>query len=96
MFFFWRIRHLDPGSRTVETPLIGHIIDEKNAHSTAVVCRGDGSKTFLACGIPYLQLHALAIELDRPDLEVDADGGDERRSEGVFTEAQKTARLADA
>ena len=47
-------------------------------------------------GIPYLQLHALAVKLDRADLEVDSDSGNEGGSEGVFTEAQQTARFADA
>jgi hypothetical protein len=31
----------------------------------------------LACRVPYLQLYALAVKLNRADLEVDADGGDE-------------------
>lgn len=50
----------------------------------------------MTCRIPYLQLYALAVELNRADLEVDADGGDERGSERVFAEAQQTARLAYA
>jgi hypothetical protein len=50
----------------------------------------------LTGGIPYLQLHALAVELDGADLEVDADGGDERGRERVFAEAQQTARFAYA
>jgi hypothetical protein len=43
-----------------------------------------------------LQLHALAVELNGADLEVDADCGDEGGSEGVLAEAQQTAGLADA
>jgi hypothetical protein len=31
----------------------------------------------LTSGIPNLQLNALSIELNGPDLEVDADSGDE-------------------
>ena len=50
----------------------------------------------MSSGVPYLQLHTLAVKLDRADLEVDSDGGNERRSEGVFAEAQQTARLANA
>ena len=50
----------------------------------------------MSSGIPYLQLHALAVKLDRADLEVDSDGGNEGGSEGVFAEAQQTARFADA
>jgi hypothetical protein len=48
----------------------------------------------LARRVPYLQLHALSIQLDRPDLEVDADGGYERRREGVLAESEETARLS--
>jgi hypothetical protein len=45
----------------------------------------------LASGIPDLQLHALAIELNGTNLEVNADGGDEGRGKGVLAEAQETA-----
>ena len=42
-------------------------------------------------GTYNLELHGLALELDGANLEVDADGGDERGREGVFTESQQTA-----
>lgn len=77
--------------RTVETPLVCHIIDQQDAHGAAVVCRGNGAETFLAGGVPDLQLDTLTVELDGPYLEVDADGGDEGGGEGVFAESQKTA-----
>ena len=48
------------------------------------------------CSVPDLEFDALAIELDSANLEVDADGGDERGRERVFAEAQQTARLAYA
>ena len=67
------------------------VVDQQNAHSASVVGRGDGPETLLPGGIPYLQLHALAVELDGADFEVDADGGDERGRERVLTEAQQTA-----
>jgi len=41
--------------------------------------------------IPYLQLDTLSVELDRADLEVDADSRDEAGREAVFAEAQQTA-----
>ena len=82
--------------RTVEAPLIRHIVDKQNAHGAAVVGRRDGAEALLAGRVPYLQLDALAVKLDGADLEVDADGGDEGRGEGVLAEAQQTARLADA
>ena len=82
--------------RTVETLLICDVVYKQNAHGTSVVSSCDGAETLLSCGIPYLQLHALAVKLDRANLEVDSDGGNEGGSEGVFAEAQQTARFADA
>ena len=82
--------------RTVKASLIRHIVDQQNSHGTSVVCGGDGPEPFLSCGVPYLQLYPLAVQLNRPNLEVDADGGDEGRCEGVFAEAQQAAGLAYA
>jgi hypothetical protein len=82
--------------RTVEAPLVCHIIDKENAHGTPVVGRGNGPEALLAGRVPYLQLHALAVKLDGSDLEVDADGGDEGRGERVFAEPQQAARFAYA
>ena len=73
---------------TIEALLICHIINEQYTHRTAIVSRRDGSETFLARRIPNLQLDTLAVQLDRPDLEIDADGRDEGRGERVFAEAQ--------
>lgn len=76
------------GDHTVEAPLVSDVVDQQYAHSTSVVGCCDGPETLLARGIPYLQLHALAVELDGANLEVDADGGDEGRRERVLTEAK--------
>lgn len=89
-------RRREKGRRTVEGALIGDIVNQQDAHGTAIVGGGDGAEAFLACGIPDLQLHALAVELDGPDLEIDTDGGDEGRRERVLTEAQQAAGLAHA
>lgn len=85
-----------PVVRTIEGPLVGDIVDQQDAHGAPVVGGGDGAETLLARRVPDLQLDPLAIELDRPDLEVDADGGDEGRREGVLAEAQQAAGLAHA
>lgn len=77
--------------RTVERALICNIINKQNAHSTSVICRRDCPEALLARCVPYLQLHALAVELDSPDLEIDANGGDEGRCEGVLAEPKETA-----
>jgi hypothetical protein len=82
--------------RTVETLLICDVVYKQDTHGTSVVSSCDGAEALLSGGIPYLQLHALAIKLNRADLEVDSDGGNEGGSEGVFAETQQTARFADA
>jgi hypothetical protein len=46
---------------TLERSLIGDVVYEENAHGTAIVGCRNGSETFLAGGIPDLQLDALAI-----------------------------------
>lgn len=84
------------GDHTVETPLIRNIINQQYAHGAPVVRRRDGAEPFLPRGVPYLQLDALAVELDGADLEVDADGRDEGGREGVFAEAQEAAGFAHA
>lgn len=92
----WHILRVSPKGRTVEALLICHIIHQQNTHGASVVSGRDGAEALLAGGVPYLQLDALAVELDRADLEVDADGGDEGWGEGVLAEPQQTAGLAHA
>lgn len=84
------------GRHTVEGAFIRDVVDEQDAHGTPVVGGSDGAEALLPCRIPDLQLHPLAVQLDGPDLEVDADGRDERRRERVLAEAQQAARLAYA
>lgn len=62
---------------TIETLLICNIIHQQNPHRTSVICRRDGSETFLTSCVPYLQLHSLSIEINRSDLEVDTYRRDE-------------------
>lgn len=72
--------------RTVKALLICHIVDEQDTHRAAVVGGGDGSKTFLAGSVPYLQFHALAVQVDGADLKIYPDGCDETWCEAVFAE----------
>jgi hypothetical protein len=62
---------------TFERAFIGNIVDQQNPHGTSIVSRGDGSESFLAGSVPYLQLHPLSIKLNGSDLEVDANSGNE-------------------
>ena len=72
----WRLEAL-VGILTIERALIRDVVNQQYAHRAAVVCRRDCPESLLACRIPYLQLDPLPIQLDRPDLEVDANGCDE-------------------
>lgn len=76
--------------------MICDVVYQQDTHGTSVVGSCDSAEALLSSGVPYLQLHALAVKLNRADLEVDSDGGNEGGSEGVFAEAQQTARFADA
>lgn len=76
---------------TVEALLVCHVIDQQDPHCASVVCSGDCSEALLTRGVPYLQLHAFAIQVDGSDLEVYADGGDETGGKAVLAEAQQTA-----
>jgi hypothetical protein len=77
--------------RTVEGSLVGDVVNQQNAHSTSIVCGCDGTEALLASGVPDLQLHPLAVEFDGADLEVDTNGCDEGRREGVFAKAEQAA-----
>ena len=82
--------------RTVKRPLNGDIVDKQDAHGATVVGCRDGAEPFLAGRVPNLQLDSLSVQLDRPDLEVDANRGNKGGCEGVFAEAQQAAGLAYA
>ena len=87
---------LEPSSYVLVRLMLADVVDEKGADSAAVVGGRDGAVAFLAGRVPDLQLDAFSVEFNGSDLEVDADGSDEGRSEGVFAEAQQAARFANA
>lgn len=78
----------DPIPDIVEGSFIGHVIDQQDAHGTSIVSCGDGTETFLASGIPDLQLDAFAFQFNCADFEVDADCRDERRCERIVRETK--------
>lgn len=57
---------------------------------------GDGPETFLAGGIPNLQLDGLAVQLNGADFEVHADGGNIRLGVRVIRKSEQQARFAHA
>ena len=64
----------DPVLDVVEALLIGDVVHQHDAHGAAVVGRGDGPEPLLSRRVPNLQLDLLPVQLDCPDLEVDACG----------------------
>ena len=83
-------------SLTVERSLIRHIVDKEDAHRASIIRRGYSSESFLAGGVPYLQLYPLAIKLNGAYLEIYSYRGNKGGCEGVFTESKQTARFANA
>ena len=79
-----------------EALAVSDVVGDNDAVSALVVAAGDRLEALLSCGVPDLQLNRLAVHLDRADLEVDADGGDEGLGVGVLGEAQEQAALSDA
>ena len=56
----------------------------------------NGPKAFLTGCVPDLEFDGLAVQLDRSDLEVDADGRNVALGVGVIGETEQEARFADA
>ncbi len=67
-----------PVAQIGERLLVCDIVHEKNAHGAAVVSGGDAAKPLCAGGVPDLQFAALVIDFDSADLEIDANGTNER------------------
>eukprot|EP00632_Arachnochrysis_sp_CCMP2950_P005168 CAMPEP_0185700974 /NCGR_PEP_ID=MMETSP1164-20130828/8228_1 /TAXON_ID=1104430 /ORGANISM="Chrysoreinhardia sp, Strain CCMP2950" /LENGTH=465 /DNA_ID=CAMNT_0028367945 /DNA_START=337 /DNA_END=1731 /DNA_ORIENTATION=+ len=87
---------VEPLLDVVERLEVRHVEDDDDAVRAAVVRRRDRPEPLLTRGVPDLQLDRLALELDRPDLEVHPDGRDVRLGVRVIGEAQQKARLPDA
>lgn len=86
----------DPIAHIIEAPLVGHVVDNQDAHGTAIVGCRDGAKALLPSRVPYLKTTAGRVgwrKLEGTDFEVDADGGDEGGRKGVVTEAKQQTTL---
>ena len=90
------IDFIQPLLDIVKRVLIGDVVHDDDAVCAAVVRAGDGAETLLTGSVPNLELDHLAVELDRSDLEVDANGRDVRVRVRIVGETQEQARLADA
>ena len=72
------------------------IVDQQCANSSAVVSRGDGTVSFLTCGIPDLRFDCLGVDLDRTSRELDTDRRLGVKVEFVAGESTQQIGLADA
>ena len=59
---------LEPALHVRERLLVGDVVDHDDAMRAPVVGAADGAEPLLPRRVPYLQLDALAVELDRADL----------------------------
>lgn len=78
----------------VEGFFVSDVVHEDEAHGAPVVGCGDGPVPLLSGCVPNLQLHSFVVPEDRLDLEVNADGADEGRGEGVVSVAEEEGGLA--
>ncbi len=62
---------------------VGDVVDEDDPLRPAEVGGGDGAEALLPGGIPDLELHALIVDFNVFDFEVDADRCDEGGREGI-------------
>jgi len=63
---------------------------------TAVVRGRNGPEPFLSRSVPNLKFHDLSLQLDSPNLEINADGGDVALRISVVSKPKEQARLSDA
>mmetsp|Transcript_109832 Transcript_109832/g.289731 ORF Transcript_109832/g.289731 Transcript_109832/m.289731 type:complete len:255 (-) Transcript_109832:78-842(-) len=87
---------LHPMLHVLERLLIGDVVDDDDAMGAAVITAGDGAESLLAGGVPDLQLHRLAVEVQGADLEIHADGADVALGVRVIRKPQQQARLPHA
>lgn len=66
---------LQPSCHILVGLVLADVVNEKGAHSAAVVGRRNSTVPLLASGIPDLRLDRLGIDLNGPGRELDADRG---------------------
>lgn len=86
---------LHPSAHVVEGVAVHDVIHEQDTLCAAKVALRDGPEALLPRCVPDLQLDLLSIDVDRLDLEVNADRSNERWRERVVCISQQQARLSD-
>ena len=79
---------LQPVLDVVESGHFSTVIDQQDAHGALVVRLCNGAESFLASGVPHLELDRLVENFDGLDPEIYADGGHVGGWELVIREAQ--------
>lgn len=70
---------------------VGHVIHHDDPVRPSIVTCRQRSKSFLSCGIPYLEFNVLSIHFYCFDFEVDANGVEEVVIERVFLIEKRVA-----
>ena len=79
--------------------LLCHVVDQDDPVRTTVVGGGERTESFLACSVPHLQLHCLAIHFDRrrlgPTAKVGKTPAQESGERKKNTRALKSTPMVD-
>ena len=84
------------GKKGKNPTLFGDVVHQQRANRAPVVGRRDGAVPLLAGGVPNLGFHGLAVDLDRPRREFDADRALALQAKLVAREAGEQVGFADA
>eukprot|EP00429_Kryptoperidinium_foliaceum_P114298 CAMPEP_0176317086 /NCGR_PEP_ID=MMETSP0121_2-20121125/69064_1 /TAXON_ID=160619 /ORGANISM="Kryptoperidinium foliaceum, Strain CCMP 1326" /LENGTH=264 /DNA_ID=CAMNT_0017659311 /DNA_START=231 /DNA_END=1022 /DNA_ORIENTATION=- len=87
---------LDPMAHVLERLPVRHVVDDDDALRAAVVAAGDGAEALLPSCVPDLQPAHLAVEVQRANLEVHADGAHVLLGVRAVGESEEEAGLPDA
>jgi len=80
---------MEPLLDIVEGFVVGNVVNDDDAVSTAVVRGSNCAETLLAGGVPNLELDGLAVELNGTDLKVNSNGGDVRFRVGIISKSEE-------
>ena len=85
-----------PRFHVLEGSFVGYIVHHDNSLRAAVVAARDAAEALLACGVPDLEFHGLAVQINDAGFKVDANCADVAVAVCVLRELGDQTRLADA
>lgn len=80
---------LPPILHVSEGMSIGDVIGKDDSIGAFVVRGCDGSKSLLSSSVPDLEFDGVLAGLDSHDFKIDANGGEKKVAESVFSEPEK-------